>query len=76
MTLVELREHLANGDETVRAYLMGKVLRQAKPDDAMAFVRFEEIDALWPRVERYLGKRRAFWTWLLAEWRRMRGARE
>jgi hypothetical protein len=51
------------------AYLVGKLMRQAKPDDVFAFVSVEEMVELWPRLERYLGRSRPFWTWLLGWWK-------
>jgi hypothetical protein len=68
MTLETFREKLRNPDPEVRAYIVGKLMRQAKPDDVFTFATEEQIRELWPRLERYLGKRRAFWTWLLDEW--------
>jgi len=68
MTLDELRARLADPDPEVRAYLIGKLMRQAKPDDVFTFVSAREIRALWSRLERHLGKTRPFWTWLFATW--------
>jgi len=68
MTLDEFKARLADPNPDVRAYLVGKVMRQAKPDDALALVTLREITDLWPRVERHLGRSREFWRWLLASW--------
>jgi hypothetical protein len=68
MTLDEFRKGLEDDDPEVRAYLIGKLMRQAKPDDVFTFVSAREIRALWPRLERYLGKTREFWSWLLDAW--------
>jgi hypothetical protein len=70
MTLGEFRGGLRSPDPDVRAYLIGKLMRQAKPDDVFTFVAAREIRELWPRLERYLGKSREFWTWLFEEWER------
>ena len=51
-----------------RAYLVGKLMRQAKPDDVFLFVRPREIRELWPRLTRYLGRTREFWSWLFETW--------
>jgi hypothetical protein len=69
MTLERFREVLRDPDGRVRAYYVGKLMRQAKPDDVFEFVTLAEIGALWPELERYLGRTREFWTWLLAEWK-------
>ena len=59
---------MTTSDRTTKAYLIGKLMRQAKPDDVFTFVREAEIRELWPDLERYLGKTRSFWVWLLAAW--------
>ena len=43
-------------------------MRQAKPDDVFSFVRLADIENLWRDLERYLGKSRAFWVWILGKW--------
>jgi hypothetical protein len=68
MTLERFRRLLVEGDVETRAYLMGKLMRQAKPDDVFSFVTPREIREAWPRLERYLGRTREFWVWLLATW--------
>jgi hypothetical protein len=70
MTLDEFRTAIVDSDPEVRAYLVGKIMRQAKPDDVFSFVTVAEIRQLWPRLERYLGRSRRFWTWLLDCWGR------
>ncbi len=70
MTLVQFRGLLVSDDRGVRAYLVGKLMRQAKPDDVFTFVTVKEIEDLWPDLQRYLGRSREFWTWLLDMWRR------
>ncbi|MCY2960109.1 MAG: hypothetical protein NTY35_08080 [Planctomycetota bacterium] len=68
MTLARFKELLAGEDREVRAYLMAKLMRQAKPDDVFEFVTLAEIRAEWPRIQPFLGQSRAFWTWILAVW--------
>lgn len=67
MTLDEFREALQN-DPDVRGYFIGKLMRQARPDDVFTFVSVAEIRELWPKVERHLGKTREFWVWLFDTW--------
>jgi len=69
MTLEEFEEALRDPDPEVRAYLVGKLMRQAKPDDVFTFVSVGEIEQLWSRLERYLGQTRPFWRWLLGTWK-------
>jgi hypothetical protein len=68
MTLEQFRAGLQDPDPEVRAYLAGKLMRQAKPDDVFTFLSAREIRQLWPLLERYLGKKREFWTWLFETW--------
>jgi hypothetical protein len=65
-----LRDRLADRDAAVRAYWMAKVLRQAKPDDALNLMSWGDIDASWPDIQPHLGRSRAFWGWFLQAWRR------
>ena len=53
----------------VRAYFLGKMMRQAKPDDVFTFATLAEIEAQFVTLERYLGRTREFWVWLLGKWR-------
>ena len=69
MTLDEFRRRLADPDPAVRAYMLGKLMRQAKPDDVLGLVTFAEIDEAWDSVEGYLGSSRPFWSWLRGWWR-------
>lgn len=68
MTLARFQELLRTGDSPTRAWLIGKLMRQAKPDDVFTFVTLEEIRLLWPELEKYLGRTRAFWRWWLEQW--------
>lgn len=68
MTLAEFRSSLEDPDPEVRAYLVGKLMRQAKPDDVFTFVSPQEILKLWPLLDRYLGNSRPFWKWLFESW--------
>lgn len=68
MTLDEFRGALASGTPTRRARLLGRLLRQAKPDDAFLFVTPAELRREWDSFEAYLGRSREFWRWLLDQW--------
>ena len=69
MTLERFQALLHDPDPDTRAYLIGKLMRQAKPDDVFSFVSIRDIRSHWDRLERYLGNRRAFWRWLLVTWK-------
>lgn len=68
-TLDDFVARLQDPDLDVRAYAIGKLMRQAKPDDVFTFVTKHEIESLWPRLSLFLGNTRPFWTWILARWR-------
>lgn len=68
MSLSDFREALEDPDPDVRAYFLGKLMRQAKPDDVFQFVTLAEVRADWDRVRPYLGQSRAMWTFLLDLW--------
>lgn len=72
MSVSELRSRLENSNEPERARLLGKILREARDPDVWRFTTPEEVDALWPQLERYLGRRRGFWQFLLERWRALR----
>ncbi len=65
LTLGQLQERLASDDLEVSAYWLGTMMRQARPDDALALCEPARMRLLWPRLERYLGNQRGFWTWYL-----------
>jgi len=71
MTLSTFRERLDDPNPDVRAYFIGKLMRQAKPDDVFAFVTPRTILDLWPQIERHLGRGREFWSWLFETWDRL-----
>ena len=66
-TLDEFRLQLVDPDPDVRAHAMGKLMRQARPDDALTLLSLAQIRAEWERVRPYLGNRRAFREWLIPE---------
>jgi hypothetical protein len=69
MTLDQFRARLRDDDSAVRAYFLGKLMRQAKPDDVFALVTLREVQEQLTAVEPYLGRSRPFWLWLLERWR-------
>ncbi len=68
MTLERFQKGLADSNPEARAYLLGKLLRDARPDDVFCFVSPQQIADAWPSMEGYLGvKPRDFWDWLLTK---------
>ena len=53
MTLDEFEAKLGDSNPEVRAYFVGKLMRQARPDDVFAFVGLRQIDELWSLLERH-----------------------
>jgi hypothetical protein len=74
MTLDAFRAALDDEDPAVRAYYLGKLMRQARPDDVFQFVNLNRVRADWSMVSPYLGKSREMWSFLLELWAR-HGAR-
>ncbi len=69
LTIVELRRRLTSNDDPERLRLMGKMLREARDIDVWEFVTPQEVADVLPRIERRLGRRRAFWHFLIDGWR-------
>lgn len=68
MTLERFEELLASGDPEIRAHLIGKLMRQAKPDDVFQFVGLEDIQEVWAQLRHRLGRTREFWSWWMERW--------
>jgi hypothetical protein len=71
LTNADLRSALG-GDrgEPERLRLLGKMLREARDEDVWSFVTPGDVAEALPRIARRLGRRRAFWEFLIAGWRR------
>lgn len=69
MTVAELRHRLATASDPERLRLLAKVLREARDTDVWVFTTPFEVVHLWPRLAPRLGRRRAFWEFLLERWR-------
>jgi hypothetical protein len=65
----ELREALASGNEPERLRLAGKLLREARDTDVWQFLTPADVAALLPKLGRRLGRRAAFWNFLIQGWR-------
>ncbi len=64
------RDALARANDEEKARLLGKLLREARDEDVWEFTNVGEVRALFPKIERYLGRRRDFWRYLLDAWKR------
>ena len=70
LTAAEFRRRLAGGDEAERLRLLAILLREARDLDVWAFVTPHEVAQALPQVAHRLGRRRAFWEFLIDGWRR------
>jgi hypothetical protein len=64
-TVGDLREYLASTDAEERAYWTGALLREANTRDVWLFTTPDEVRAQWSRLQRYLGRSRGMWAYLL-----------
>jgi len=71
MTVAELRARLQGASRPERLRLLGRILREARDPDVWRFTTPAEVAASWPELQRYLGRRRAFWEFLLQRWREL-----
>ena len=69
LTMAQFCARLDDPDPAVRGWMLGRLLREARPEDALAFVTPQDIRDAWPQVQAYLGAKRSFWAWLLDVWR-------
>jgi hypothetical protein len=69
VTVGELREILERGDDAARYRLMGKMLREARDIDVWQFVTPQDVSRALPHVAARLGRRLAFWEFLIGGWR-------
>ena len=71
MKMSELRQRLEQGSEAERVPLLARILREARDTEVWRFTTPAEVAALWPRLRLHLGRRRAFWEFLLGRWREL-----
>jgi hypothetical protein len=69
MTVADLRRRLAGASRPERVRLLAKVLREARDTEVWRFTSVDEVLSLWPLLSRHLGRRRAFWVFLIDRWR-------
>lgn len=69
-SVAEFRRALAAAPAPERIRLVGKLMREARDTDVWTFVTPREVWAEFPSIQRYLGRRRPFWTYLLHAWHR------
>lgn len=69
VTVAELRRHIADPDPDRRIPWMARIMREARYWDVWTFLTLDQVLADWDRLRRHLGRRRAFWDFLIEGWR-------
>jgi hypothetical protein len=64
-----LLEPWTGEDAPERVRLLGKMLREARDIDVWCFVTPQAVARALPKLGRRLGRRRAFWEFLIDGWR-------
>ncbi|MGH7298012.1 MAG: hypothetical protein ACRELB_23940 [Polyangiaceae bacterium] len=64
-TVGDLRAHLTSADPAERAYWTAALLREANTRDVWLYVTPDDVRGQWDRLQRYLGRSRALWAYLL-----------
>lgn len=70
MTVVEFRQRLQTASPAEVTRLLAKLLREARDTDVWQFVSPAEVWQRWPALAPQLGRRRAFWQFLLSQWQK------
>jgi hypothetical protein len=71
LTVGELRRKLSQANAPERILLLARILREARDTEVWRFTSPAEVLALWPRLALHLGRRRAFWEFLLGRWKEL-----
>ena len=69
MTVAEFRRKLRTASPPERMRLLAKLLREARDPDVWRFTTPEAVQSRWEELSLHLGRRRAFWEYLLQRWR-------
>lgn len=69
MNVAQLKERLRNASYPERVRLLGKILREARDTDVWEFTSPNEVRQMWQELRLHLGRRKAFWEFLLTRWR-------
>lgn len=69
VSIDELRDVLGGPPGFTRDRLLGKMLREARDIDVWTFVTPRDVAEALPRIERRLGRRAAFWKFLINGWK-------
>jgi hypothetical protein len=65
----ELRERLRDPDPAIRAQWQARIMREAQYKLVWQYLSLSDILANWANIRRHLGRKRAYWDYLLEHWR-------
>ena len=68
MTVAEFGSRLQTASTAERIRLLAKLLREARDTDVWLFTTPSQVWTEWPGIAPKLGRRRAFWEFLLGCW--------
>jgi hypothetical protein len=68
MTMTALKAYLGTASKPEWARTMGKILREARDEDVWLFTTPQEVLNRWSEIAPHLGRRLAFWRFLLDQW--------
>lgn len=71
LTVADIRQQLAHATGPARLRLASWILREAKTEDVWQFMTPQEVAASLSKLLPFLGKRRAFWQYLIGAWREL-----
>jgi hypothetical protein len=69
MSIAELQAILRGPSGELRDRALGKMLREARDTDVWSLVAPADVAEALPRIERRLGRRAAFWRFLINGWK-------
>ena len=70
MTVAEFTQRLQTASLPEQKRLLAKLLREARDTDVWQFTTPQEVWQRWNELSPMLGRRRAFWEWLLTSWQK------
>ena len=70
MTVAEFKQRLKTASLPEQRRLLAKLLREARDTDVWFFTTPQEVWRRWNELSPMLGRRRAFWEWLLMGWQK------
>ncbi len=71
LTTRQIRQKLHTAAQPERDCLCAWLLREAATEDVWVFVRPAEVAECLPRIGPMLGRKRAFWTYVIGKWREL-----